>query len=170
MNVRLRLREGEKLATGHTAEPGLKYSAGRGEPSPCLPRLPHEAPPTKPRVRPPQLSPPERQTLTLQTTVGAAPAQQLPPLGLSKATLSDGATGRGQAWPRMTHEKGGNSRLRLAATSIPTPNVPAPVLSGSGMPPPGPSVHVAGSWLPFGRGMRVCPCHEGGRRVAGPQQ
>lgn len=66
---------GEKFPPGHTAEPGLKYSAGRGgEPYPCLSSLPYEAPPTKPQVKPPQLSPPEEQTLTLQTTSGTGPS------------------------------------------------------------------------------------------------
>lgn len=146
--MRLRLREDEKLARGHKAEPGLKYSAGRGdEPYPCLPSLPSVAPPTKPQVKPPQLSPPEGQTL--QTTSGSCPAQQLPPLCLSKATLSSEASERkGRALAQNDPREWRQLQIQAGYHLIPTPSVPAPTLSGPGMPPLGPSVYMAGPWLP----------------------
>lgn len=81
------------------------------------------------------------------------PAHHPPPY-LSKATLSGGTTGRGQAWPRITQAKGSHSELGPAAISPPTPNVPAPALRGPQMPPP--------AWppAPSGRGMRIHPCRD----------
>lgn len=136
--MRFRLREGEKVAQGHTAEPGLKYSSGSGgEPYPRSPPLPSESPPSKAQGKPPQLPRPRANTDSADHR-WERPAQR-PPLCLSKATLSGGPTGRGQAWPRITPAKGGHSKLRPAATSTPAPSVPAPALRGPQMPPPWPS-------------------------------
>lgn len=77
------------------------------------------------------------------------PTQQLPPLCLSKATLSGEANERkGRALAQNDLRERRQLQIQASYHLIPTPSVPAPTLSGPGMPPLGLPVYMAGPWLP----------------------
>lgn len=103
------LREGKKLAQGHTAEPQLKRSDARGG------KLSLCSLTSFPNHNPGEASPAPRSRRANADSVDCKWERP----SMAKATRSGGTTGRRRAWRRVTQEKGGSSKLRPAALSTP---------------------------------------------------